>query len=143
MLDLKLLYDEIQIVLSTINRNLENLNEYYGYKEFLDSISSKEFQEKQQRKREEKRRVKAARSRSKLETTSSKQVPRSNAGRKADKKKDEGGADDFEAENELHISAQLRELLDDSEDELEQEFSTPDDLLANFTDLEEKNLFLI
>ena len=48
VLDLKLLYDEIQIVLSTINRNLENLNEYYGYKELLDSISSKEFQEKQQ-----------------------------------------------------------------------------------------------
>jgi hypothetical protein len=46
-------------------------------------------------------------------------------------------------EAELNIPPELKEIIDDSDDELPLRFDSPADLMEIFSVLEEKNLFLI
>jgi hypothetical protein len=50
-------------------------------------------------------------------------------------------ADSLEAD--LNIPAELKEIIDDPDDDLQLKFDDPNDLMEIFTSLEEKNLFLI
>lgn len=46
-------------------------------------------------------------------------------------------------DNEVNIPSQLKDVIEESDDEYPLSFSNPDDLLEIFGTLEEKNLFLI
>jgi len=46
-------------------------------------------------------------------------------------------------EADLNIPKELKEIIDDSDDDLEIGFESPEQLMEIFSHLEEKNLFLI
>lgn len=48
-----------------------------------------------------------------------------------------------EVKNDLNIPQKLRDIIDDTDDNYRAPFKNPDELMAIFENLEEKNLFLI
>lgn len=124
MQELKDKNDEIQTIVSTINKHMENLGEYYEFMEFLDKIAPKEYQDEKKRKLEAKKKKREQRQK----------LPSLGKGPTKES--------DF-ADVEVHCPAKLKDIIDDSDDEFECYFKDPNELLKLFESLEEKNLSLI
>ena len=124
--------EDWQKEVSKINKSIESLEEYYKYKVFLDGVSSKTFQEEQNKKKEQ--------------LMSSKFGAKSsdhNADKASTSMKKDKHAKRNDFLDEIKCSDELNKLIDDDNFEYEIEFKNPEDLLKNFTTLEEQNLYLI
>lgn len=145
--ELRSLNDEMTILVSGINKNLESLSIFYDYKVFLDSLASKEVQDEMERKRERRRRRKEEQERSEQFGASQGRGfnNKGQQGKDAGRKKGGAGLNPNlkNDESEVQIPAKLREVIEESDDEYPIYFKDPDSLLEIFSTLEEKNLFLI
>jgi hypothetical protein len=118
--------DEYQKVLSNISKNNELLEEYYRYKEFLDRVyqPSSETAEAEP-------------------APSAKVDPKVSPIKQSQNKKSRDKNQKKDLLEGINISKDVKNLIEDNTFEYKIPFSDPDDLLTNFTSLEEKNLFLI
>mmetsp|Transcript_36845 Transcript_36845/g.36474 ORF Transcript_36845/g.36474 Transcript_36845/m.36474 type:complete len:326 (+) Transcript_36845:315-1292(+) len=107
--------DAYQKLVSNINKNAELLEEYNKYKVFLDNVKSANTGNQEANNKEEK---------------------------KQDKKKSTEQKEDNLLKS-LNIKKEIIDLIEDDTFKYEIAFENPDDLIENFTTLEEKNLFLI
>ena len=105
--------DAYQKLVSNINKNSELLEEYNKYKVFLDKVSSAGTLTHNNKEKKE----------------------------EGESKKNNQKSDDLL--KELGIKKDIIDLIEDDTFKYEIAFKDPDDLIANFTTLEEKNLFLI
>lgn len=123
--------ESCQKLVSNINKNIELLEEYYKYKEFLDRVSNPNGQNNNQDTDESSRQKQDSKSTDKGEEH------KGTSQNKAKQKK----RNDFL--DEIKCSDELNRLIADDTFEYKTDFDNPDDLIKNFTALEEKNLFLI
>lgn len=105
--------DAYQKLVSNINKNAELLEEYNKYKVFLDKVSSAGALNNSQKEAKE----------------------------EEEKKENEPRKDNLL--KDLNIKQDIIDLIEDDTFKYEIAFKDPDDLITNFTTLEEKNLFLI
>lgn len=123
--------DKAQKILSNINKNAELLEEYYRYKQFLDKVSSAGTQSQQKDTQPE--------------------PSDAHADAKPEKGSEKAGTAKKKAKipkkdnllEELNIKKEINDLIEDDTFKYDIPFKDPEDLIANFTTLEEKNLFLI
>ncbi|KAL4444412.1 hypothetical protein ABPG74_016705 [Tetrahymena malaccensis] len=102
-----------------ISQKAENLDEFWGYKKFLDRITPKEFIEVLERKRKNKK------------DNTKKKTSDSTSYKKL--------VDTYN----ITIHQDILDILDDSDEEFEPYFKKPEQLEQIFIDLQEKNLSLI
>lgn len=121
--------DNAQKIVSNINKNAELLEEYYRYKQFLDKVSSAGMQSQIDNHKHEDA------ENTKTEADDKEKSVKGKKGKKNEKKDN--------LMEELNIKKEINDLIEDDTFKYNIVFKTPDDLIANFTTLEEKNLFLI
>lgn len=124
---------------------------YNKYKNFLDEMASPEEKKEMQRIKEDKRqkREQLEKQKAQQEKLMKQQMSKNPAtkqvtGKKGDKSRgndQKNNQDNLEAD--LNIPPELKEIIEDSDDDLPLRFENPSDLMDIFTNLEEKNLFLI
>lgn len=118
--EMKQINEDLSTLMSKNTKQLEKLEKYYNYKEFLDKLTPEEFL-KNQKKLKEERKAKSG-----------------SVGRK------DQGNEDFKWQiYNMNLSPGLLELLNDDDDEGAMFFKRPDQLQEVFETLEEKNLFII
>ena len=125
--ELRKIIEEQNSYISRINKSLELLRIYHDYKLFLDSLAPKEWQDKLG--------LRKSKVQKKLEQRDRAQAKKAGIAAVAGQVKQE--------DNDVQIPRDLREVIEDSEDEYDLYFKTPDQLMDIFATLEEKNLFLI
>lgn len=119
----------MQKIISNINKNAELLEEYHKYKMFLDKVSSAGTQQPEPEE-------------PKVENPSTQQKSARGEKGTGNKKKPQKPKKKDNLLDDLNIKKEINDLIDD-DDKYEIPFKTSDDLISNFTTLEEKNLFLI
>ena len=126
------LEESCQKEVSKINKSIESLEEYYKYKIFLDGVNPSSIL------KEDKEENKGKTARKQETKESDRNEDKAGSHKKKEKQKKRN---DFL--DEIKCSDDLNKLIDDDNFEYKIEFENPEDLLRNFTVLEEKNLFLI
>jgi uncharacterized phage infection (PIP) family protein YhgE len=122
--------DQAQKIVSNINKNAELLEEYFRYKQFLDKVSSAGVQaQSEEEKMKEQHEI--------SKTVDDDKSKSSKSRKKRNQEKRDNLMDD------LNIKKDINDLIEDDTFKYKIDFDTPADLIANFTTLEEKNLFLI
>ena len=139
VLEIKTLTEEFANTTSDVNKNLENLNNYYNYRHFLEKMKGDDFVEEQERKRQE--RLKRKRKQNLMEDSQDKERIKKGSKRETSSIMGQGALN--LGEGNQPIPQHLQDLIDDSEDELELQFDKPEELYEIFTNYEEQNLFLI
>lgn len=122
--------DKAQKILSSINKNAELLEEYYRYKKFLDKVSSAGAQGQHKETQPE---ASDGHAEAKHEKESQK-------GGTAKKKSKDAKKDNLL--EELNIKKEINDLIEDDTFEYVIPFKDTEDLISNFTNLEEKNLLI-
>lgn len=132
---LRKIVEEQNSYISRINKSLELLRIYNEYKVFLDSLAPPKFKEALE-KRKEKVRAKIERRERLAQAAKDK---KGGAAAAAAAVQQQQRHDD----NDVVIPKDLRDLIEDSDDDYQPYFEKPEQLLEIFAGLEEKNLFLI
>jgi hypothetical protein len=108
--ELKEVNDEITTIVSNINKHIESLSEYYEFMDFLDHIAPKEFQDDKKKK--------IVMKRARRESREARSLPGIDGSKK----------DDL-TDVEVHIPNKLKDIIDDSDDDFDNYFKEPHELL--------------
>ena len=130
--------EDIQILQGNVSKNIEYLEDYKKYKDFLDNLymnnSSKEEQE----------RMKEKKARKKIRFQVKKRQREEEDRLIFESLKDQGIDEPPQSlEVELNIDEQLQEIYEDSDSESPERFQDPNELMQILTTLEDSNLMQI
>ena len=137
-------------------KNIESLEVYFGYKEFLDQLAQNIPMTKEEREEEErqmaKREKQEADQRKKAQSDKLKQQKmQQQHGGKGQKKPNEKGKGQEGGKGllgdsidlELNIPPELQRIIEDDDNYMPLRFNNESELMEIFSTLEEQNLFLI
>ena len=144
--ELRGITEQIQILTSNISKNLELLEQYNNYKIFLDSLdqSNAKKEEAEQRRREKQKKQAAREQRMhRNEQGRTSQARHGNSKGRQDSIGKDGQTTIENLEQELNIPPSLKEIIDDSDDDLPLIFETTDQLMEILDVKEDENLVLI
>jgi hypothetical protein len=138
--ELRSINDEIQILVSNISKNIESLEVYNNYKVFLDQLSADNASKEEKEEMDKLAHTKT------LKKEKKERLAKEGANRKGGKGK-RGESREKSVSNiieaDLNIPPELKDIVEDSDDDFQLRFGNISELMDIFSTLEENNLLEI